>query len=109
MSVRRVRENLTHGARRRREETNASRLCRAAWAPPADPTPWWCGGVLFVSGVFVVFGVFGSCLRGGYDGGVFGEVEGLGLQGGWLGEFLERVGVSVQAGGVAGLGGELGQ
>src|SRR6266545_268246 len=38
MSVRRVRENLTHGARWRREETNASRLRRAAWAPPADPT-----------------------------------------------------------------------
>ncbi len=38
MSVRRVRENLTHGARWRREETSASRLRRAAWAPPADPT-----------------------------------------------------------------------
>ena len=38
MSVRRVRENLTHGAMRRREETSASRLRRAAWAPPADPT-----------------------------------------------------------------------
>src|SRR5579863_433645 len=38
MSERRVRENLTHGARWRREETSTSRLRRAAWAPPADPT-----------------------------------------------------------------------
>lgn len=38
MSVRRVRENLTHGARWRREETSASRLRCAARAPPADPT-----------------------------------------------------------------------
>jgi hypothetical protein len=37
--VSRVRENLTHGSMRRREETNASRLHRARrQAPPADPT-----------------------------------------------------------------------
>ena len=35
----RVRENLTHGSRRRREETNASRQQAARrQAPPADPT-----------------------------------------------------------------------
>jgi hypothetical protein len=33
-----VRENRTHGSKRRREETSASRPSRAARAPPADPT-----------------------------------------------------------------------
>jgi hypothetical protein len=35
-----------------------------------------------------------------YDGGVLGEVEGVGFEPGWLGELLEGAGVAVQAGGV---------
>ena len=58
MSVRRVRENLTHGAMRRREETSASRLRRAAWAPPADPTGFRAGeGVDRLVGRGLVVGV----------------------------------------------------
>jgi hypothetical protein len=53
--------------------------------------------------------VFGSCLRSDDDGGVLGEVQGLGLESRWLGELLEGGPVAVQAGGVPGLGRELGQ
>jgi hypothetical protein len=56
-----------------------------------------------------MFGVFGSCLRSGHDGGVLDEVECLGLQRGRLGELLEGGGAAAQAGGVAGLGCELGE
>ena len=51
--------------------------------------------------------VFRSCLLN--DGGVLGEPQRLGLEVGRLGELLEGVGVAVQAGGVPGLGGELGE
>ena len=53
--------------------------------------------------------MFGSCLRNARDGGVGGEIEGVGLEVGWLGEFLERRGGACEASGVAGLGGELGK
>src|SRR5450755_2058830 len=69
---------------------------------------WWGSGIWIVAWVFGRFGVFGSCLRS-EDWGVFDEFERFGLEGGWLGEFLEGGGVAVQAGGVAGLGRELGQ
>ena len=72
MSVRRVRENLTHGARWRREETSASRLCRAAWAPPADPT----GFVVAEVGKLAWVSGFGAWVA--YDlnaGSQLGEVE----------------------------------
>jgi len=53
--------------------------------------------------------VFCSCLPIGHDWGVGGEVERFGLERGGLGELLEGAGVAVQAGGVPGLGGELGE
>ena len=53
--------------------------------------------------------MFCSCLPIGHDWGVGGEVERFGLERGGLGELLEGAGVAVQAGGVPGLGGELGE
>ena len=40
--------------------------------------------------------MFGSCLPNAEDGGVGGEFERLGLEGGRLGELLERAGGAVR-------------
>ena len=72
--------------------------------------PWWGGGIVLSLRVFGRFVVFGSCLPNDHDGGVRERsTEGFGLQPGRLGELFEGAGGAREAGGIPGLGRELGE